>query len=387
MQRRTLLPLFPLAALAALTACGGGGGDASAPSPAPAPLPPPNGSLRRLDTSAARAEHASVVMPDGEVLAIGGSAAGESSPSQQVIGFRRASERFVERGELLTGRFLHTATAVSAHQVLVAGGQRSVSNTPLAELFDLRSGRSAPTPQAPDGPRHDHSATALGDGRVLLIGGRRSFGTPPRDDAELFDLATGRFTPLPGRLLQGRHGHGVVALDAQRLLVFGGRTSGGAPALPEVLDLATMRFDAAPLSWIEPAPRSGMVALRSAGGHALLIGGVGGDDAPLPGLVSVQPATTPLRSEAFALRQPRARLAAAALVDGRVLITGGMVDMGTQGSASTELFDPTTGRSAAGPTMASARWAHSAERLPDGSVLIFGGYDGAGYATSVELFS
>lgn len=325
-------------------------------------------------------------MPDGEILLIGGSGA-ESAPPQQVLGFDAAAERFVARGLLRTGRFEHTATAVSAHEVLVYGGQRLVSGQPVAELLDLRSGSSTAASEAPMTDRRDHSATPLGEGRVLLIGGRGASTGAVRDTAEVYDHATRSFTPLPARLLQGRFGHSVLRVDSERLMVFGGRTLAGGPALPEFLHLPTMRFEAAGLPWIEPAPRMAAAAVRAAGGQALFIGGMGGDDAPLASLHRVRPGP-PIEGDSTPLRMARARLAAAALVDGRVLVSGGETDAEGSVSASTEIIDPATGTSIAGPVMRTPRCGHSATTLPDGRVLIAGGVmKGGAFATAVEIFS
>jgi hypothetical protein len=67
-----------------------------------------------------------------------------------------------------------------------------------------------------------------------------------------------------------------------------------------------------------------------------------------------------------------------ALLDGRVLITGGYTGASgtSQGTPTThvELFDPQTGLMSAGPSMTAARAEHRAVRLPDGRVVVAGGF-------------
>jgi hypothetical protein len=66
---------------------------------------------------------------------------------------------------------------------------------------------------------------------------------------------------------------------------------------------------------------------------------------------------------------------------GRVLIAGGRTDN------SSEFFDPVSEKFIPGPKMIAARSGHSATLLPDGSVLIAGGWD-ANYKSlsAAEIF-
>ena len=78
------------------------------------------------------------------------------------------------------------------------------------------------------------------------------------------------------------------------------------------------------------------------------------------------------------LRMPRGKHAAVLLEDGRVLLIGGSADEETRSRlASTELYDPRTGRFSSGPALRTARYKlpAAAALLPDGRVLVAG--DGA----------
>lgn len=70
----------------------------------------------------------------------------------------------------------------------------------------------------------------------------------------------------------------------------------------------------------------------------------------------------------------RAAHTATSLSDGRIMIVGGFGTDTDSDPASTELFDPATGRFEAGPRSTSPRYGHSATRLADGLVLIAGGF-------------
>ena len=81
---------------------------------------------------------------------------------------------------------------------------------------------------------------------------------------------------------------------------------------------------------------------------------------------------------------PRAVHAQVLLGDGRVLVMGGF-DATGHDLATTELYDATTGRFVAGPSMTMARLDHTATLLDDGRVLLVGGIAGDALA-SAELY-
>jgi hypothetical protein len=84
------------------------------------------------------------------------------------------------------------------------------------------------------------------------------------------------------------------------------------------------------------------------------------------------------------LRVARAAATATAMAGDRVLVVGGMAEGGAA-LRSYELFDARANRVVAAGEMAQPRAAHSATLLPDGRLLVVGGYDGE-YLRSAELF-
>lgn len=80
----------------------------------------------------------------------------------------------------------------------------------------------------------------------------------------------------------------------------------------------------------------------------------------------------------------RAAHTATELPDGRILIAGGFTDAGSARGA--ERFDPGVGRFAPLPPMVTTRHSHTATALPDGRVLIAGGYGEGGTLATAELF-
>lgn len=86
------------------------------------------------------------------------------------------------------------------------------------------------------------------------------------------------------------------------------------------------------------------------------------------------------------MNEARASGTATLLPDGRVLLTGGYPGEGMAPTASAEFFDPVRGRFAETEPMTSARANHSATLLADGRVLLCGGQDADGALASTEIF-
>jgi Galactose oxidase, central domain/Kelch motif len=100
------------------------------------------------------------------------------------------------------------------------------------------------------------------------------------------------------------------------------------------------------------------------------------------------------------MAEPRDLHTATRLLDGRVLVVGGRSllpgsdgdELESHALATTEVFDPATGAWSPGPKLNDARTDHTSTLLPDGRVLVGGGYrsnPGSNRAlevTSVEIF-
>lgn len=135
------------------------------------------------------------------------------------------------------------------------------------------------------------------------------------------------------------------------------------------------------------APRATHALVRSSEGTILAIGGCvidGCQAGAASGTVDVfSPDGRRLLSTGTLLAR-RLGAQAAALPDGRVLVLGGWV--GGSASATTEIFDPRTGESLAGPAMLGPRDSATVVVLADGKVLIAGGSDGSGLRADAEIF-
>jgi alkylated DNA repair dioxygenase AlkB len=135
-----------------------------------------------------------------------------------------------------------------------------------------------------------------------------------------------------------------------------------------------------------PVERAAHQATLLKTGHVLVTGGCAGRGCDLVH-ASVALFDPAIRSFATLapMNTPRAGHAAILLPDGRVLVSGGWT--GQRTAASAEIYDPVTGLWTAVGDMTEARESHIAAPLADGRVLMMGGgADGRWQLASAEVF-
>jgi hypothetical protein len=190
--------------------------------------------------AASRANHTATLLADGTVMVAGGLASGGVYLASAEL-YDPQQHSWRATGEMAIGRAGHTATLLGGSgcasrcgKVLVAdGGDSSGRGRPLhftasAELYDPTTGQWLPT-GIPTWARGGHTANLLPSGKVLVVGAGPTFPTFDQGfsrttaTAELFDPATGRWTPT-GSLHEGRGIAASVVLDGPSC-----RKSDGAP--------------------------------------------------------------------------------------------------------------------------------------------------------------
>jgi hypothetical protein len=299
---------------------------------------------------------------------------------------------FGPTGSMGTPRYAAAAAPLPDGRVLVAGGfyDDAAGDHYLAsaEVFDPATGAFSSTGLgAMSAPRRGAVAAPLPDGRVLVAGGSYDDGTEHSlASAEVFDPATGAFTPASDMTVP-RVRAAASTLSDGRVLVAGGNDGSIRLQSAEVFNPATGAF----------APVGAMVAARAREGAAplpdgrvLLAGGT--DGAPLSSAEVFDPATNAFSAAGIGtMGTARRAPAAAPLPDGRVLVAGGSNDEGggEHYLASAEVYDPATSAfSSAGiGALSAARTGAVAAPLPDGRVLVAGGYDGSTRFSSAEIFA
>ena len=144
-----------------------------------------------------------------------------------------------------------------------------------------------------------------------------------------------------------------------------------------VVAVTTDTWSAAPAMPTERV--AGQTATLLPSGKLRVAGGVKAGGAGIAAADLFDPATATWTTVA-PMNVVRASHTATLLADGRVLVVGGstvsaQAAKGYVNDASAEIYDPVANTWMATPDMSVARSHHSATRLPDGTVLVFGGED------------
>jgi N-acetylneuraminic acid mutarotase len=293
----------------------------------------------------ARSDHASVLLPDGRVLVIGGTDSVNVLKSSEL--FNPSTATWTAGADMKTARRGHSATLMDNGKVLVTGGFDGKAALVTAEVYDPASNVWTATTGPMTTSRRFHSATLLDDGKVLIAGGVVGplITTDPKI-TELYNPITGLFTSYTTGLAlpDARQGHTATRLSngcaADTCVLFVGN-SGVNPASTRILNYNST----APLSSTWSSPTKEMTYLRY--NHSTVV-----------------------------------------LSDNKVLVTGGF---GTKSGTSTsvEIYNPTTKEwtdLSTNSSMATNRALHTSTKLQDGRVLVVGGYDGLKALTTIEIF-
>ena len=245
----------------------------------------PESRVARVDDALAVRDGAAVALADGRVAIIGGAALADAMPISRVVIVGpdgSTIKAFESRANLVKPRMGHTATRLGddlGSFVLVAGGRDDAGPVAMAELFKpLREQFVAIAGANPTMivPRHHHRAVRMSDGSVLIMGGFDAAGLPVRT-MELFSLDAG-FVAVPARLPDGAGvvDFSVTRLPDNRLLVAGGRTAVGGPAVTTAyvvgLDVFDGTVEVTSGGQLQFA-RAGHQAVKLCDGTVMLVGG------------------------------------------------------------------------------------------------------------------
>ena len=345
----------------------------------------------------ARTGHQATLLPDGRVLVSGGMDNSGSSILQAEVYTPGTGAWSVEASNL-TGRIEHAATLLQDGRVLVVGGvpqYSQCSSSQSAETLTPGAQSWVATGSLPAVVGSGMAVARLKDGRVLVSGGGNRCGAVYATSA-LFDPSTNTWSATSSMNVP-REFHSLVLLADGRVLAAGGVT--GSPfnmvASAEVFNPATGLWTPVGTAARERATACGqymqtfLTTLQS--GVVLAAGAwMGGCQSgafPSTNADVYNPATGNW-APVGALNTGRASTTPTILPDGRVLLAGGMVGTPSSApSASAEIFNPATGTWSLTGSLAAPRANHTATLLAGGTVLIAGGSDTLGAVATAELYS
>jgi uncharacterized protein (TIGR03437 family) len=305
-------------------------------------------------------------LPSGKILVAGGVIHSPLRFLDSAELYDPATGTWTSTGSMNIGRESHTATLLPNGKVLIAGGGASPGGSLVnAELYDPVTGTWSTTGSL-NIARASHTATLLPSGEVLVIGGLNQFGG--ERSAELYDPITARWRTTAEPHM-GRVWHTATLLANDKVLVVGG---GNDWHSSEIYDPATGRWSR---TGNLNTRRAAHMAVLLPGDKVLVMGGINDfspdDEYILTNTAELYDPVTGVWNPTGNLHTARDFHVAASLLDGRVLVVGGIP----------ELYDPVAGR---WEQVAPHNQVHAPYRiatlLPDGKVLA------TGYGNSAELF-
>ncbi len=239
------------------------------------------------------------------------------------------------------------------------------------------------------------SVAPMDDGSLLVVGGWHN--ADPVVSVEILDATTGRWT-ANAPMLTPRSQATVTNLGAGRFLVAGGwvrhNSDGGwsATASAEVYDVTSNTWT---YTGSLNTPRALATATRLRDGRVLVVGGdrawVGSTGESVLASAEIYDPGSGTWSSAGRMAYPRAAHSAVLLPDGRVMVSGGWMDGLERGMPTVEIYDPASQGSL--PAWSATGWSQVSDMpharaqartvaLPDGRFMMIGGLDGTGVATS-----
>jgi hypothetical protein len=189
-----------------------------------------------------------------------------------------------------------------------------------------------------------------------------------------------------GDMVQSRVNHTATRLLSGDVLIAGGVGQAGSPDPgSEIFNAATSTFHAtSALSEV----RYGHTATLLANGKVLVVGGQTSADACsqcTSHTAEIYDPATQTFTPTGNMLVARSFHTAVLLPDGRVVIAGGFTEV-AGGSSSVEIYDPTTGQFGSGGKMTASRVRHASTLLLGGRVFIAGGEGDSSLAFTGDIF-
>lgn len=284
-------------------------------------------------------------------------------------------------GDMFINRRNHTATLLPNGEVLVVGGTNP-AYLDSAELYNP-FGKTWVLTDSMSTPRAFHTATLLANGTVLVVGGL--IDSDPFtiiNSVEIFNPVTGTWAAA-NPMVTARYNHTATLLNDGRVLVAGGyNPTDGHLASAEMFEPLTGL-------WLNAGSMSVTRYLHTAtlleDGKVLVTGGYGNQMRAVTDIFN--PDTTSW-STTVSMNTGRYVHAAALLPDGKVLVAGGYNSSSNTFLDSTEIYDPDLETWSVVNPLIQARGFHQMLMLPNQEIFVVGGENavpGPNYLGTAEL--
>ncbi|MEM1179892.1 MAG: kelch repeat-containing protein [Acidobacteriota bacterium] len=305
-----------------------------------------------------RISHRSMLLPSGQVLAVGG-----SDREARAEAWDPATGLWADAGAPSSGRQQHSLAQLPSGQLMLIGGDSSNSpSTARCEVFQ------PPTPPASSAAslaesRYIPGVARLPDGRILAVGG---FHQSYSDGVEIYSPEMDAW--VAGQPL-------ATATERQVVSLADGRVLAVAAGYAEIFDPTTG-------SWRLTAPKplaspfSAPILGRLADGRILTVSQVGAD---------IYDPETDKWTVAGDMVTPRNRATVTPMPTGEILVAGG--ELGDRTIIPTvEVYDPVSDAWRSVESLRFPRRRHTAVPLPSGEVLVIGGDDGDLAHATAEIY-
>ncbi|RJR18350.1 MAG: hypothetical protein C4581_06455 [Nitrospiraceae bacterium] len=286
---------------------------------------------------------------------------------------------------MITPRRIHAAVLLPSGRVLVAGGAGYSTYLTASEIYD---------PAKPDGQKwssaaplptpHRRHGILLSTGKVLIVG---EYDYPA--SAYLFNEnagPAGTWTSTGNQPSVERYGAELIKLPDGKILYAGGYGGAGncGQAASETYSSVEV-YDPAADRW---SPTGSMASKRVGYTATLLTVGPNAGKVLVAGggirFVSCVPhfihntaelydPVTGTWKPAASMNSPRSNHSATLLPDGRVLVAGGFTSSSLVSTDTAEIYDPINDTWTYTSSMGTVRSAHTATKLLDGSIVVAGG--------------
>lgn len=324
----------------------------------------------RYNHAATLTETGEIVVSGGQTFCDGGVTCFNNRFTRELAGIVPKDEAAWNTGAAMsTPRANHTATLLPDGTILAAGGSNGPNLLDSSETFDPLTQTYSLTANRMHDSRDLHSATLLTNGRVLVAGG---FSTTPVstgtiNGAEIYYPDT-RLWVHTQPMSSSRDNHAAVLLPNGNVLVTGGYVDPNGTYLNgSEIYISTAGY------WINAAPMTTARALHTAtllpDGRILVMGGL--NNTGVQNSVEIyDPAADSWTAKTNMPRRLHGHRATM-LPDGRVLTTGG--NDGSGEVSLTFIYNPLTDAWGTSTPMSIPRANHTATLLPNGVVVVAGG--------------